>query len=135
MVNFEGEATVGIPAAEVEKITILQRRFELFEALEDYNKNQLSGRNIPTAIVKASLRTLFLEIQAMLKRRYDKSGNKENYHKLRRACMESNDMPTIINAIYTLNEDLDKIKLTMIDTQRQYDSTNVEEENKIKGYD
>jgi len=130
MVDFDNEATIGTPAADVERISILQRRYDLFEALEDYKKKRLGGAGVSLSIVRARLFSLFLELQAMLKRRW----NKKEYTDLLYRCLESDTEEEILNIIFTLNEELDSIRLTRIDMKKVYDSSKVEAENKAQGF-
>lgn len=130
MVDFNNEATIGTPAADVEKISILQRRYDVIEAYEAYKKGKFMGHAQSLSIVKARLISLFIEIQAMLKRRLPK----EEYDKLN-ICMNSTLIEEdILNILLRLNEFLDELKLTRIDTKKVYDSTDVEVENEEKDY-
>jgi hypothetical protein len=128
VVDFNNEATIGTPASEVVKILILQRRYDMMEALEQYNKLQNQDQEADISVARARLFSLFLEIQAMLKRRL----TKEEYDDLF-SQVESSNKNQIMKAIYSINEQMDKISLTKIDTKRVYDTTRVEKENKIKG--
>ena len=128
--DFNNETTVGIPAADVERISILQRRYDLIEALEDYKKKRLRGSGVDLSIVRARLFSLFIEIQALLKRRL----NEKDYNHILYSCLNSTKEEDLVLVIFLLNEQLDEIKLTRIDTSRVYDSKDVEEENKEKGF-
>ena len=130
MVDFNNEATVGTPAVDVERISILQRRYELIESIEYYRKRQLDGVEVRLSLVKARLFSLFLEVQACLKRRL----STEEYEKLLSVCYDAKDEKVLLEAVYKINQILDKLRLTRIDTQKVYDSTNTEAENKIKGF-
>lgn len=125
MVDFNAETTVGTPASDVIRILILQRRADLFEAWEHYKKQGFQGIDSSLAVVRARLFTLWLELQAGLKRRL-----KDPEYKAIEKLIKSDDEQDIMQAIYTLNEELDKIKLTQIDTKKQYDKTRVESEHK-----
>jgi len=127
VVDFNNETTVGTPAVDVVRILILQRRADLFEAVEKYNKQSYQGQQADLSIVRARLKSLFLEIQAALKRRLKPDVYKELMQKI-----EQDDEEKIMEAIYFLNEHLDNMRLTRIDTKTQYDSTRVEIENKAK---
>lgn len=128
--DFNNETTVGIPAADVERISILQRRYDMIEALEDYKKKRLNGVGVTLSIVRARLFSLFVEIQALLKRRLSEI----EYNNILNSCLNDTKEDELIKTIFLLNEQLDEIKLTRIDTSRVYDSLNVEEENKEKGF-
>ena len=131
MVDFNSEATVGTPASDVERISILQRRYDLIEAFEDYKKRRSLGTDHPLSIVRVRLMSLFIELQALLKRRL----STKDYNDLKDRCFDiKSTEENIIKSIFELNEQLDAIRLTMIDTQVVYNKRKVEEENKIKGY-
>lgn len=128
MVDFNNEATVGTPATEVVKILLLQRRYDLMEALEKYYKDKFQQTETDLTIVKARLLTLFLEMQAGLKRRLKKTEYDLLIQKIN-ADTESE----LNEAILTLNEELDKINLTKIDTRKVFDTSRALLENKVKG--
>ena len=130
MVDFNNEATVGTPAVDIERISILRRRYDFIEAWEDYKKQSYQGVSAGLNVVRARLFSLFLELQAMIKRR-----KSNDYNKIVETIKNKSSTETDILDIFVLiNEELDAIKLTKIDTQRVYDSSNVEEENEIKGF-
>lgn len=130
MVDFNNEATVGTPAVDVERISILQRRYDLIEAIEHYRKMRLNGAAMGISVVSCRLFSLFLELQACLARHL----TPKEYDKLLDVCLNSSKEEEILTAVYKINSVLDQIKLTRIDTQRVYDSTDTEAENKIKGF-
>ena len=127
MVDWNNEATIGTPAVDIVRVTILQRRYDLFEALEAYNKLTKQGLAADNHIVSSRLFTLFLELQAGLKRKW----KEPEYNDLLNLIV-SDDIEDIKQAIYKLNIYLDGLRLTRIDTRQDFDSTRVEYENKIK---
>ena len=129
MVDFNNEATIGTPAVDVVRILILQRHSDLIEAWEDYLKKKYSGVQPNKAIVSARLLSLFLQIQPAIKRRY----TPKEYEKIEKELRGVGTEEDIQKQIYFLNEYLDDIKLTRIDTKKPYDKTKVEIENKAKG--
>ena len=129
MVDFNNEATIGTPAIDIVRVLVLQRRADLFEAMEDYKKTLDMGQDKGLSVVKARLFSLFMEIQAQLKRR----NPPEVYNNLLNTILNSENETDVFNAIYSVNEYLDKIRLTMLDTRRDYDTTIAEEENEEKG--
>jgi len=136
MVDFNNETTVTVPPSDLVKIAILQRRYDLLEAYEDYKKNKLRGANITLSIVKARLITFFLEVQACFRRRlHDKKNEPNIYEKIKTLCF-NNDIieEEVLEAIFLINEELDNMKLIVPDTAKSYDSRRVEVENKEKGY-
>lgn len=127
MVDFENETTIGTPAVDIVRVLILQRRADLFEAWESYNKEENQEIQTDLSIVKARLSTLFLELQGGLKRRLKPLV----YNKLVKD-LESKEADELMKITLTLNEYLDGLNLTKIDTKKKYDKTRVEEEHKAK---
>ena len=130
MVDFNNDVTIGTPAVDVERISILQRRYDLLDALEDYKKKKFQGSNTNMSIVKARLVSFFLEIQAILKRRL----KNPDYTAVVSKVFSSNNETEILDLIYKFNEMLDDIRLIRIDNKRLYDPGNVEAENEAQGY-
>ncbi|GAJ07916.1 unnamed protein product [marine sediment metagenome] len=134
MVDFNNDSTVGVPATDVQRISILQRRYELIESLEDYKKKKFANTNCGMGLLRARLISLFVELQATLKRRWNNKNDKDKYDKIKKACFESTEEEKIIESIFIINEELDEMRLTRIDTQKKYDGGDVEAENKEKGF-
>lgn len=104
---------------------ILQRRNDVIDAIEGYRKIELHSEP-DSSIVRARLFSLFLEIQAMLKRK------RKDYDELRRRT-ESQDIYEMIELYFVFNEFLDENRLIRIDTKEIYDRTRVSVEDKVKG--
>lgn len=132
MVDFESDATVARPAADIVRILILQRRNDLIDALEEYRKADFHGVQASLRVVRARLNSLFTELEASLKRRHDKEGPSP-YKELRSLIKEGDTIEEVEEAMSFINEELDNWKLTRIDTIKQYDSTDAETENSEKG--
>ena len=132
MVDFDNEVTVGTPAVDIERVSMLQRRYEFIEAYEAHRKRAYSGMTGGgISIVRARLLSLFLEMRPMLKRRWDK----KLFMEIEDACYNSTNEMELMNAFDAMNELLDFIHLTKVDTKKVYDSKSPEAENKAKGYD
>lgn len=130
MVDFNNETTIGTPSADVVKILILEKRNNLFEAFEDFMKKDVENIAMTKGIVQARLITLFLELQASLKRKM----NEEDYAKLVSDVFGKPDLDKIKEIIYLINEYLDTMGLTKIDTKKQYDTSKTAAEDKEKGF-
>ena len=100
-------------ASEMQKIAILTRRYNVIEALEFYREGRLRNTAINTNVIRARMLSYFTELQAMLYRRM----KKEEYDDILDKCMNSSDEKTLIQTIFRLNVELDKILLTRIDNQ------------------
>lgn len=129
MVDFNNDATIGTPAIDIERISILQRRYDFIEALEDYRKKRLAGAGVSLSIVRARLGSLFYELQATFKRRL----TPEKYNEIKEACLNSTKEETILDAFLFINEELDKISLIKIDTRSSFNFSIAEEDNKGAG--
>lgn len=130
MVDFDSAQTVGIPASEISKIVVLQRRYDLTEAYEDYRKKQIMGVASNVSVVRARLLTLFIELSGTLKRQL----TAQQFEGLQHTCLNSEEETEIFDTIIFFNDFLDKLRLTRFDTQQVYESTNIEAENLVKGY-
>lgn len=133
MVDFNNETTIGTPAVDVQRISILQRRYDLFEAIENYQKRSFDNVKMSSAVVKARLMTLFLEIQPLIKRKY----KEKEYQGMRSICLGENKDITfeqVLKVIFQLNELLDEIRLTRVDNKQSYNPMDIEKENQMKGF-
>jgi len=129
MVDFNNDTTVGMPAVDIERVSILQRRYDFIEAFEFYKKRTLSNVAMPNDLVRSRLLSLFLQMQGGFKRRYDK----KDYDRIKDACWNSKTEEDIIEAFYQLSEELDKLNITKIDNRRAVRRDIAEEENKDAG--
>ena len=132
MVDFNSEQTVSTPATELVKVLILQRRNDLIDAMEKFNTDLYLGvQGTATSMVRSRLISLFFEIQPILKRKM----TNEVYNKLKDTIFFEDDLDSmkIRKAVIELNEFIDEIKITRIDTRKQYDRTIVESQNKEHG--
>ena len=140
MVNFENEATIGTPAVDIVRVLILQRRNDVLEAKEKLLSKEGQGFEVSTHIFRARLNTLFDEVEGALYRRYfnkqdiihkgvisEKTTYEWIVNKLRSKKISDNE-----EAFYFLNRWLDAIHLTRIDSRDNYDTTDIEMENKTK---
>jgi hypothetical protein len=139
MVDWDNEATIGIPASEVERISILQRRYNLIEAFETYKKTKFIGVDSNLNIVRARLLSTFIQLRSLIRRKLKDKKDKEDkydltYKEMEDICFEGTEEKQIIKAIYLISDLLDEIRLTKIDVIKTYDRENIETENKIKGF-
>jgi hypothetical protein len=127
MVDFNSEATVSVSAIDILRILILQRRNDVIDSIETYKKIEKHSNPEPD-IVRSRLFSLFLEIDAMLKRRV----KKEEYEQIEKD-VDSEDFKTLLKLFRQLNRVLDEMRLTRIDIKQVYDSTRTASEDKEKG--
>ena len=134
MVDFNNDTTItGRSAEDILRVIIMERRYNLFEAIENYIKldseDNISAREI--AVVKARANSLFFEIEETVKRHLEKSP--EDISILQKN-LESNNYEDLIKAVKVMMTILDKVKLTRLDTKIPYDSSRVAVEDKSKGH-
>lgn len=132
MVDFNNEVTVGRPAVDVERILILQRRNDVIEALEAYHQVDARGAQAETHVMQARIRSLYYEIAGMLNRRHRSKKEKPKYEAFLEK-LNSEKHEDLIEAFTFINNFLDTIRLTRIDTKTDYDRTDIEEDNKQDG--
>lgn len=135
MVDFNNEATIGTPAQDIVRVLVLQARANVFESWELYTKQKLRGMETDKSIVIARLCTWFLEHQAYLKR----VTGKKDIHKyeglINTLLYNGSELPDkkIIEIMLYLNEELDKLRITKLDTKQYYDRSLWENENRAHG--
>jgi negative regulator of replication initiation len=134
MVDFNNDTTItGRSAEDILRVIIMERRYNLFDGIENYIKLRSDGNdsNQEVSVVKARLFALFLEIEETVKRNFSKEPEKikelEKY-------MNSDSYDDLIKAVKMLMTVLDVVKLTRLDTKVPYESTRVSVEDKIKGH-
>ena len=129
MVDFNNDTIVGVPAQDIERVLILQARNDFLTAHEHYKKEQAQANYSDVTLIAIRLQTLFLELQALLKRRLKPEDYEEMFNSVfnKKAVYDE-----ILNSYLIINEILDKINLTKIDNKKVYDRTRVELENKEK---
>lgn len=127
MVDFNNETTVTRPAADIVRVLILQRRNDVIDAFEYYRGKKAEGIAINTSLLQKRMFSLFLELQATLKRRL-----KDPDYKVLLEQIKSTKYEELYPAFLTFNEELDRMKLITIDTGKVYDSTRVEAENRAR---
>lgn len=125
MVDFNAEATVSAAATDILRILILQRRNDVIDSIEQYRKIEKHS-DPDTGIIRARLFSLFLEIQAMIKRK------RKDYEDIKRGTLAI-DFEPLVETFLIMNEFLDENRLIRIDTKEVYDSTRVSSEDKQKG--
>ena len=135
MVNFDSEQMLTTNKGEILNLIVLGRRDELLNTFQQWRVSCISnGSNKKTVEEKlrGSLFVLFMEIERPLSRKLDKKvfEDLEIF-----VYSESTDISKvdIISAYHVLNKFLDDINLTKIDTKKNFDSRNLEDENAEKG--
>ena len=127
MIKTTTNDNITMPPAELLKILIIQRRNDSLESIEGYYKMLCAGAGAPSNIVKARVRTLFLDLEAGLKRQLEEAKYKQLI-----VNVFSEDITKCIEGFREINAFLDTMNLIKVDTKKRYDSTNAEEENSTK---
>lgn len=133
MVDFNNDQTItGRSAEDILRVIIMERRYNLFEAIENYVKQTVQGNESDQdlSIVKARLFSLFLEIEETVKRTIKDDKKVVELEIL----LSSNNYGDLLKATRILMSILDVVKLTRLDTKIPYDSTRVTVEDKVKGH-
>lgn len=131
MVDFNDATTVGTPAVDIFRVEALQAQSNAFEAFEVYNKQKERGVNADLSVTKARLITWYLIHQPYMKRSKHKQMLIIEEVLLR--SKEDIEEDKIIEIMLTLNELLDQLNITKLDTRKIYDRTKWEQENKTQG--
>lgn len=137
MVNFNNETTVSSPAANIVKLLVIEARYNSFLAIEEYNSKISASVNFNQGRVRARLGTWFLEHQAYIERVFTKAEDIEEIQKVKDDLFfQKKDLEyaRLLEIVIFLNEIIDKLKITKLDTKKQYDTTDVEEDNKANEY-
>jgi len=127
MVDFNNDTTVTTPALDVVKILILQRRNDVIEAFEHFNKSIDFEEDL--SLVRSRLYSLYLECKGMLENNFDS----ETLIKLKSSVHKPQNFEEIEEGFNIINMFLYKIKLTKIDNAVMFDPRDMEAENKAHG--
>lgn len=136
MVNFNNETTVATPAKDIIRVLALQARANVFESWEYYLKKKETSSNVDISTVKARLSVWFLEHQAYIKDRVLTGKDKVKYEKMKLDMLinlHKLKEEEVIENILFLNELVDKLKLTRLDTRAVWDRTSLEDSNEAQG--
>ena len=137
MVNFNNETTVSSPAANIVKLLVIEARYNSFLALEEYNSKISSSVNYNQGRLRARLSKWFLEHQAYLDRTFTKVEDIKEITDVKRDLFFNKkdlEYSRILEIIIFLNNIMDRLRITKLDTKTQYDTTNIEEDNKANEY-
>lgn len=129
MVDFNNEVTVGLPAWNILKVLVLQRRDDFINALEAYNRALKQGIAARDYEVAARLNSLFQELRPHIRA----SVKPEDFAIIEAKATNPGGQKDIMDAWNYLNEWLYNKELTKWDGKKQYDRTRTERENKETG--
>lgn len=127
MVDFNNDATIATPAIDIVRVEILERRYNVGEAIEQVLKIESSDyRDI--RMLKARVKLYFLCIKPTIRRCLT-----DEEYELLEDKLDAGSVDEIIEAFMTINSVLDEIGFTKIDNKKKYDKTNPEAENEAFG--
>lgn len=130
-VNFAQSSAT--PPLDVLKIMILQRRDSVLEAIESYYKMRDAGSSPPTFYVTSRVRSLFFDIEPVLRRYFSENEEKKKeFAEIEAVCL-GRDVMKHINTFRRICSILDEKNLTKWDNMKKINSARVEEENEEKG--
>jgi hypothetical protein len=128
MVNFDSDSTITTPPLDILKILMLQRREDVFSAIEAYKRDASKGIETGTAYIQSRIWGLWMQVEPS----YKKNAKTEEYEGLKK-LVDSGDINELIKAIYIINAYLYDKHATKWDTKKTYDGTRSEIENRMKG--
>jgi len=137
MVNFENETTVSTPAGDIVKILWLQKREDLHNELEKYNKLKALSTEPEQAVLKSKIGSLLIELLPYLERKQTTPEQKEKREsQIKKIFFNEDELEPseILDIVLEINKILDELRVTRIDTRVRYDRSNVEEDNRRQGY-
>jgi len=138
MVDFDNDATVGTPPLDLVRILILQRHYDVLEALELYFKQKYNGQEMNIGLLRARMITLFYQLQAVLKRKLKETNKnkKTEYQILFEQVSNEGEVleEDILSAFETINTLLDDLHLTRFDTKLNIRSASAVVQDKARGY-
>jgi hypothetical protein len=115
------------------KVYWLQKRNNVLVAIEDYEKRKLWRSRAPTVFIYSRLHSLYLDLKPALKRKWKGKESKEKYDELEKLMQDKNKINSMLSAFDIMNEWLDDIGITRVDTRIKHNATNPEEENRMRG--
>jgi hypothetical protein len=121
--------SVAIPPLDILKIQLLNRRDAVLSAIEAQEERRLRTDDPETGAHKARAKILsfFYAVEPMIKRWVDR----KEYTQLKEDVLASYEKSLIV--FRRVSELLDQKHITKIDMEKAYDSTNIEQENSVKG--
>jgi hypothetical protein len=125
------ETLVGIAPLNLVKLGIIEARDNFILAYEDYTEGiEKSGDPTPAYLI-SRLRVWFLKMQAYLKR----TEEEHDYLYTKEMIMDNKELELleILELYYILNQEMDAMGLTKIDTKDRIDRTRIELVNRSHG--
>ena len=129
MVDFDNETTITRPAADIERVLILQKREDFLNAFEQYSKQNRRNVQVETHVLGSRIEALFMQIEAMLRDHL----KPEEFIALHEK-VKSEEPEELIQSFFTISGLLRDIHLTKIDTMKK-PPLHIVARNKMAGQD
>ena len=131
MVNFQDQGTVATPATDIVRIIILEARYNARLAIELFLKQKSQGIDPSTADMQSRIWAYWTELRSGMLRR--EKTRKDEINLIDESFQKSDlTAEELFNIFNHLNDILDELKLTQIDSRELYDMTRPEKENRVK---
>jgi hypothetical protein len=133
MVDFNNDSVSSKPPKEILNLVVIERWYNFQDSWEMYNRDKFKGVVTSLAIPRARLLSLYLVCCALLKRKL----KADEYDKVVLVCTNpqvSTTADAILDCYYLINNVLDSIELTKIDTKQTYNRLDISKSNKAQGY-
>ena len=132
MVDFNNDGMLGTNRGHILDLIVLQRRDDFITSYEEYEYNRLqNSSDTPQRFyrLKSRLLSLFLELDRVIERRL-----KNKYEILKTDLANSTTIDEVMLVFSEINDLLDVLNITKIDTKKQIDYTNIEDVNASRGF-
>lgn len=137
MVDWKNENTLATPSIDINRVQILERRAYVIESLEEYYRYASAGSIGRKDRFISRLISLFFEIQGTIYRHCKDNQDSRSFKEIKEILFpikgQKHNMDKCIEVWEQINLLLDTIKLTPVDTKKEYDSRDIEAENDTQG--
>lgn len=138
MVNFDSDSAVSTPPGDLVKIVILEARQQVTQSMEFYERSDFMKLDAQSRLAEiyGNVRHFWRQIKAMAKRRLKGAkGTIEDptYDMVNKAIMGANNFEELDEAYDWMNEFIDDMGVTKIDSKRNYEDLDIEEANELEG--
>jgi hypothetical protein len=135
MVDFNNEGVFTANKGQILELVILGRRDELINTFQLWREAKIGNTSREESLrvkLQSILFSLFLELDRALSRKLSKDGE---YKNLKTLLLSDGalDGKELIEVFFSINNALDELNLTKIDTKVVINSLDVETENEAKG--
>ena len=130
MVDFNSDGTLGTNRSHILDLIVLGRRDEWLNTFQKYRISSMENKSDKLILfntLRSILETISIELKETMKRKF------KDYKEYKKKLDHIETDEELNYCFDRLNELLDQLSITRIDTKRYIDTTSVESENKEKG--